>query len=103
MAAHRGGDVENTDDGRPLRPPVVALTAEDVVCCNPALAVRRAGQGNLHGFAGHVALDLDDVTDGVDVRVAGPHVFVDAYSTPRPEKEARGACQMAFRSHSNAQ
>ena len=54
-------------------------------------------------FAGNKVLDLDGVSDRIDVRVAGLKVFVDPDAATRPDFQARIDRQLVFRTHSNSQ
>ena len=70
--------VEEPDDRGALRAAVTGLAPGDDVGRDPPLPVRRPRERNEAPLAGHPVLHLDGVADGEDVRVARPHVLVDA-------------------------
>ena len=98
---HRRRLVEDAHDRRPLGPPIAGvLAAEDVVGGESALAVRRAGQGDLGRTLEDEILDLDGVPDRIDVRVLGLEVVVDPRCRPegrRPARRRRPASSPASR------
>src|SRR5450756_1378751 len=70
------GKIEDFDDGCPLRSPVDVIMSHDVVGSDACLPVSRACQRDECLALRDEVFDLDDVTDGVDIRVAGAQVFV---------------------------
>ena len=61
------------------------------------------GQRHLRRLARHEVLDLDGVSHGVDVRVAGLKVFVDPDAATRTDFQARLDRQLVLRAHADAE
>jgi hypothetical protein len=102
-AGHRDGEPEGAADRSGLDAAEAGRAPEDRVRRDASLAIRRTREGGQHlGARDHVA-NLHGVPDGEDVRVAGPHVGVDADPTARPELEAAVAGQSALRFHPDGQ
>ena len=77
-AGHGERQVEDADDGRPLRAAVVGVVPADHVGGHAALPIGRTGQRDQGRQAAHEIANLDGVADGENVRVAGPHPLIHA-------------------------
>ena len=75
----------------------------DHVGRDPALPVGRPGQRDQGPFAGDVILDLDRVPDGKDVRVARPHMLVDADPAALADLEPGRLGQRGLWAHADGQ
>src|SRR5262249_49869447 len=93
--------LENPHDGSALRAPVTGIPPEDVVGGDAALAVGRNGQRPLRRLAGYKVLDLDGVSNRIDIRVARLEMFVDPDAPTRPNFEARSDGQLVLRAHAH--
>ena len=74
-----------------------------MIRCKAALAIRRAGKRHLGRLARDEVRDLDGVPDGVNVRVVGLQLLVDANPTARPDLQARRNGEPVLRPHPDAQ
>src|SRR5450830_1389199 len=70
------GQVEDFDDGCPLRVPVHVIMPHNVVGGDACLPVGRACQRDERLALRDEVFDLDDVTDGIDIGVTGAEVLV---------------------------
>ena len=98
-----GGTESVRPNGGSLRSPKPDGMPKDIVGGNPALAVGGSGERYLSRVAGNNVLDLDGVSDCIDVRVAGLQVFVDSDAATRPDFKTRIDRQLVFRAHTHSQ
>ena len=73
-----GRGAEEADDRGALGAAEAGLAPGDDIGGDAPLPVGRPGQRDQTPLAGHEIPDFDDVADGENVRVAGPHLLVDA-------------------------
>ena len=97
-AGHSRRQVEHLHDSGALGRRVRGLTTRDDVGRDPALAVRRTGQGHDDRLAGDGVDDLHRVADGEDVGIGGAHALVHEHGAPVGQLEPRGAGERGLRS-----
>ncbi len=98
IGANPGGrGVEQADDRSALRATEAGLAPGNHVGSDASLTIGWPGQRDQAPFAGHEILDLDDIADGENVRVAGPHLLVDADPATLTDLEAGRLGQRGIR------
>ena len=96
-----GGRAEETDDRRALGAAETAVAPCNHISGDPTLPVSRPGECDKTLPTGDKILHFHGISDGEDIRVAGPHLLVNADAAAFPDLESGLARKFGVRSHAN--
>jgi len=96
-------EAKHLDDGGAVRTAIPGIPPGDVVGGDARLAVSGPGQGHGRQGSQHRIGHLNHIAHGIDIRVGGAHMLVDADMSLRTEVEPGLAGQVTLGLHADGQ